>query len=852
MIQDPYAALKAYPQFIIWNLIPDYPKTRKVPCDLTGSASSAHDPLNWMSFDEASSLATLMGESYGVGFVFTTTDNLWVIDIDNCLTPDNQWSPIAQTLMSLLPGCLVEVSQSGKGLHLIGSGSVPDHAKKNIPLGLEFYTELRFIALGNMETAVGSAYLDATPSMPYIVQTYFPPGVTDGAPLDWTTEPVAEWNGIKDDITLINKMVATKSAASAFGGGGATFENLWFAQGEALARAFPDQYGSRSYDGSSADASLAQMLAFWTGKNCERMERLMRQSLLVRDKWDREDYLPRTILRACALQVEVHSIPQAVEVDPSIPLAKMKGKSESQNLYAENVRAGKINTTVNPEHQLILGKQSNPSFWIDHADKTPEELVTMLTPAPTVTVVTEPTIKQGLQYQGATQQIEHFKGCIYVISLNKVFTPTGDFLDAARFNARFGGYLFQLDEIGDKTTKKAWEAFTESQLVAYPHADDTWFRPDIAQGLVTVYEGKSYVNTYTPVETERRVGDVGPFLNHIAKLLPVERDQTILISYMAACVQHIGVKFQWCPLIQGAEGNGKSFLTTCLAKSIGERYTHVANVDGLIEKFKGWMFNNLLIVVNDVYTPEHKKEVLEILKPMITDSRQPKRVMNQDPTTGESYANFMLNSNHKNAIQFTDSARRWCPLYCAQQVKEDLDRDGMNGQYMVNLYSWAKSGGYAVINDFLRTYEIPDEFNPATSCQRAPITSSTKESVQESLGSIEHKLLEVIAEGSIGMMGGWISSAALDKLLTGLRSERSIPTNRRRSLLKALGYDYHPGLSDGRVNSPITIDDGKKPRLYIRDGHPDAALTNHGEIVRAYVSAQVTPLDVVATFGGVG
>ncbi len=850
MNQDPYAALKAYPQFILWNLIPDTPKPRKVPCDLTGSASSAHDAQNWMSFNEAQTLATLMGDSYGVGFVFTGNDPFFVIDIDNCVTPDNQWSPVAQTLMSLLPGCLVEVSQSGKGLHLIGSGSVPDHAKKNIALGLEFYTELRFIALGNMKTAVGSAYLDATPSMPYIVQTYFPPSATDGAPLNWTTEPVAEWNGIKDDITLIAKMIATKSAASAFGGG-VTFENLWFAHGEALSRAFPSQ-SNGLYDGSSADASLAQHLAFWTGKNCERMERLMRQSMLVRNKWDRDDYIPNTILRACALQVEVHSIPKPAEVDPSIPLAKMKGKSESQNAFAENVRAAKINQTVNVEHQLFLAKQTNPSFWIDHADKTPEEIVTMLTPASLVTGVTEPTIKQGLQYQGATQQLEYFKGCIYVISLNKVFTPTGDFLDQARFNARYGGHLFQMDAINDKTTKKAWEAFTESQLVEYPHADDTWFRPDLAQGFVTHYEGKKYVNTYTPVETERVVGDATPFLNHIAKLLPVERDQTILISYMAACVQHIGVKFQWCPLIQGAEGNGKSFLTTCLAKSIGERYTHVANVDGLIEKFKGWMFNNLLIVVNDVYTPEHKKEVLEILKPMITDSRQPKRVMNQDPTTGESYANFLLNSNHKNAIQFTDSARRWCPLYCAQQVKEDLARDGMDGQYMVNLYGWAKSGGYAVINDFLRSYQIPDELNPATSCQRAPITSSTKESVQESLGSIEHAIQEKIAEGYVGMMGGWISSFALDRLLTSSRNERAIPTNRRRVLLKSLGYDYHPGLTDGRVNSPITIDDGKKPRLYIRARHPDAVLTNHGEIVRAYVVAQTAPIDPVSTFGGVG
>lgn len=34
----------------------------------------------------------------------------------------------------------------------------------------------------------------------------------------------------------------------------------------------------------------------------------MRQSELVRDKWEREDYLPRTILSACAQQANVLQI----------------------------------------------------------------------------------------------------------------------------------------------------------------------------------------------------------------------------------------------------------------------------------------------------------------------------------------------------------------------------------------------------------------------------------------------------------------------------------------------------------------------------------------------------------------
>jgi primase-polymerase (primpol)-like protein len=838
-MNTPYAALKQYPQFILWEAvyIPNEPKPRKIPCSLSGDRyANAHDPVNWMDFDTALFTAQLFGGNYGVAFVFTANDPFFVVDIDGCLTPEGTWSELALTLIGLLPGCLVEVSHSAKGLHLIGSGVVPSHGKKNTALGIELYSELRFLALGNMETATGSAALDCTPSMPYIVATYFPQSVGSDAPVEWTAEPCEEWHGITDDSLLLEAMLKSRSGASMFGGG-ITFSDLWFADATALARNFPPQ-GGGEWDGSSADASLAQMLAFWTGKNCERMERLMRGSALLRDKWEREDYLPRTILRACALQGDVYGNRLTVELDPTIPVCKLRGTPNEVN-YAEGIRAQVISQTQDAAVQLTLAQQTSAKLWINNRDVSPEEIARMVTPAPLMEHVSSPTIKTGLQYLAATQQIEHFKGCIYVISQHKVFTPKGDFLDMGRFNAKFGGYLFQMDEAGDKTTKKAWEAFTESQVVAYPQADDTWFRPDMPQGRLVQYEGKTYVNTYTPIETERKQGDVSPFLNHVAKLLPIGRDQTILLSYMAACVQHIGVKFQWCPLIQGAEGNGKSFLTTCVAKSIGERYTHLPPAQEIAEKFNGWMFTNLLIGVEDVYVPEHKKEVLEVLKPMITGKRQGKRVMNQDPTTGETYANFILNSNHKNAIQFTDSARRWCALYCAQQEKDDLTRDGMNGTYMPNLYQWANSGGFAIVNDFLRTYAIPDEFNPATSCHRAPLTSSTQEAVDSSRGSVEHLVIETVEEdGFIGMRRGWISSVALDRLLRLSRKENTIPLNKRKELLRNIGYEQHPGLKGGRVNSNIMIDDGKKPYLYIKIGSELGEIVGHAEIVRAYQEAQ--------------
>ena len=145
------------------------------------------------------------------------------------------------------------------------------------------------------------------------------------------------------------------------------------------------------------------------------------------------------------------------------------------------------------------------------------------------------------------------------------------------------------------------------------------FRPLEKPGALIKEEGRTLINAYVPVDTPRIAGDVTPFLRHLEKLLPVQRDRDILLAYMAACIQHKGVKFQWAPLIQGVEGNGKTLFTRCVGFAIGDRYTHLPPANEIAEKFNEWLFNKIFIGVEDVYVPDHKKEIIEVLKPMITN-----------------------------------------------------------------------------------------------------------------------------------------------------------------------------------------------------------------------------------------
>jgi hypothetical protein len=325
MIAPALEILKGYRQFILYKLQPSNTrpgKTDKLPCDYrTGEIVSAHDPQYWTDSDAVIAAAAHFGSGYSIGFVLTPECKLFCLDIDNCfLQQDNQRSLLAEGLCNMFPGAAVEVSQSGKGLHIWGTytGDMPNHASKNVELGIELYTEKRFIALGRSDSATGNAFTDCTVMLDCIIALYFVPNVIQADDEEWTDAPCPEWYGPADDDELIGRALRSKSPASIFGSK-ASFADLWNGNVEVLGRTYPAAEG-RPYDASSADMALAQHLAFWTGNNCERIERLMRQSALIRDKWDsHSSYLSRTILTAVSRQDEVLT----KEKSPSTPAVEL-------------------------------------------------------------------------------------------------------------------------------------------------------------------------------------------------------------------------------------------------------------------------------------------------------------------------------------------------------------------------------------------------------------------------------------------------------------------------------------------------------------------------------------------------
>jgi hypothetical protein len=315
LIPTPLAALGYFNNWILWREFPPIKagdKLRKIPVDWrTGQPASALDVSIHLSYDQAEWFAIAPGNH--IGFVFTDTTPFFFVDIDNCLLASGQWSPQALEICAQFQGAAIEISTNGRGLHIIGMHrEIPPHACRGTN-GLELYTNNRFMALGT--DAIGSAHTDCTDAITQVIYQYFPLSAPI-TPTVWSALPRNGYNGPTNDDTLLSIALNSRSAGGIFGGR-ASFRQLWEADAVALGAAYPAT-GDQPYNASSADAALAQHLAFYTGCNAERIKALMMRSALVREKWQREDYLPRTITRACGMQREIYGAKMAAEVSSTI------------------------------------------------------------------------------------------------------------------------------------------------------------------------------------------------------------------------------------------------------------------------------------------------------------------------------------------------------------------------------------------------------------------------------------------------------------------------------------------------------------------------------------------------------
>jgi primase-polymerase (primpol)-like protein len=112
----------------------------------TGRPASSTDPATWTT--HAAAARSPYGT--GLGYVLADGDDVVVLDLDHCLDGE-QLAPWAARILAACPATFVEVSPSGTGLHIWGSGRLQRGRRIRRPDGtaIEAYSSGRYIALGH-------------------------------------------------------------------------------------------------------------------------------------------------------------------------------------------------------------------------------------------------------------------------------------------------------------------------------------------------------------------------------------------------------------------------------------------------------------------------------------------------------------------------------------------------------------------------------------------------------------------------------------------------------------------------------------------------------------------------------
>ena len=751
----------------------------KQPVNIAGFNINHLDPTNWMSREQAEGLAAQSG--FAIAYVITENNPVVCIDIDDCRDPETgTYDDRAIKWGNALNGCFVEVSRSGRGLHFWGVaeqglGDIFYNRKD----GIEFYEKDRFIVLGSQ--GQGDPGLDITTPLK---ANLTPRPVASALP---ESGPVPEYTGPADDHQLIQMALNAKGSAAASFGDKARFVDLWQGNPDVLARFFPSDTPDKPFDYSRADSALLTQLAFWTGKDAARMERLWLASPLAKSRPDqkklqRNDYRQQSVRGAGETCGAVYSKPA-----PQLP-----GTAPAVHDTPGLPTSGDLPTEANGGYMTIY------------------------------------------------EQEAHFEGCIYVRADNKVLVPDGELLDAKQFRVEYGGYEFQMQADGSRPTRDAWEAFTINRCKRFARAKWRGFMPQHPFGVIV----NDRVNMYVPPKWRDNPteGDVTPFLNVLERLLPNERDRQILLTWFASMVQNPGVKFQWAVALQGAEGNGKSFIFHCLRHAVGTHNTHMPNPEDMNEKYNDYLQNNLLIGVEEIHM-NGRRDLLDRLKKYITGDLVEIRSMNKDKFMGENLTNWVFLTNYRDAVLKTRSDRRYAVFFCAQQSVEDIERDGMGGDFWPQMWDWARNGGFDIIATWLSRMTLVEQFNPAGSCNRAPETSSTEAAISESLGRIEQEIMNSVEAEMPGFCGGWISSIKLNDMLKAENIRVS-----KHALAEAvanLGYDKVETYFNGRAPK-LSNEGGLRPVLYVHKSMLGRGLTMMDyAVAQGYVTEAPAPSNVV-------
>ena len=266
--------LRERDQWVGWKYEWDGRKWSKPPYQISGkNKASTTNQNTWSSFDAAYG-SYLANKIHGIGIVLAKDDGLAGIDLDHCLDGDKLTDEAKEIVEQFEDKAYIERSPGGDGIRIFVLGC---HRRSGKGQGKDSWVEAydfnspRYLTVTGHKMGCQEEPQECPDGLDWLYEHYLG-GKTIMALGALEGKPLAKADA-RDDDELISRIRHLPKQGPKFV---SLFDHAihYSSEGEVID------------DDSVADMSLCEMLAFACNRDPDQMDRIFRQSALMREKWN--------------------------------------------------------------------------------------------------------------------------------------------------------------------------------------------------------------------------------------------------------------------------------------------------------------------------------------------------------------------------------------------------------------------------------------------------------------------------------------------------------------------------------------------------------------------------------------
>jgi len=361
------------------------------------------------------------------------------------------------------------------------------------------------------------------------------------------------------------------------------------------------------------------------------------------------------------------------------------------------------------------------------------------------------------------------RGVCYVTTVQDYYRHrTGERYKAEAFNAAYGRWLLPQEEdlrnagipVSPKSLSQPIVSPSDYALnhLKIPTVYDYAYDPSQPTEVFFVSGGRKYVNTYCPTypdltpEHAHAAGEI--FQGHLRNLIAEPDYRRTIVDYFASLVQTPGRKIRWAILIQSVEGAGKTYLAEAAKAILGGEHVKIISGDSIKSGYNEWSFGHQVVVLEEVRVAgTNKYEVMNALKPLITNDFVSVNQKFRDTREVRNISNYLLFSNHHDALALQPGDRRYFVVKSPLQSKAQVQALGEN--YFPPLYKLLREQPGA-LRSYFADWNISDSF---AADGHAPRTKYVQDLINDSASDVAAAVRRLLLEGDYPLIQYDIVSA---------------------------------------------------------------------------------------------